>query len=81
MTNTIRTNQHDSSRLRGVALRDETFVDIQWVWCVFLAGQMALSFAFLAVTVWRTRRLGAPVVKSSQLAVMLAAPTDAMASS
>lgn len=40
---------------------------------------MLFSYLFLAITIYRTSRLGVPVLKSSELATLLA-PTDVMRS-
>ncbi|KAK0742612.1 hypothetical protein B0T18DRAFT_447546, partial [Schizothecium vesticola] len=76
VTNMFRTSRHSPTLLRGTALADETFVKVQWGWLAFLVGQMALSFVFLGVTVWRTTKMGAPVIKSSTVAAMMTAPTE-----
>ena len=71
----IRSVSDERVVMNGTAWVDETFVQIRWGWAAFLASQIALSYVFLAVTMWRTRRLGMPVVKSSELATLLA-PAD-----
>jgi len=37
---------------------------------------MALSYLFLAATIYRTRGLGTPVIKSSELATLLASTDE-----
>ena len=61
--------------MNGTALEKETFVAIRWGWAAFLAVQMVVSYAFLAVTMYRTSRMRVPVLKSSELATLLS-PTD-----
>lgn len=63
--------------LQGTPWSPETFIHISWGWVSFLAAQMLFSYLFLAVTIFRTLKLGVPVLKSSELATMLA-PTDKM---
>lgn len=75
----LRTATGDSQVLDGVAWSPETFIHISWGWAAFLAAQMLFSYLFLAITIFRTSRLGVPVLKSSELATLLA-PTDEMRS-
>ncbi|KAK0646425.1 hypothetical protein B0T16DRAFT_458346 [Cercophora newfieldiana] len=76
VSNMIRSSVLDSKKLQGVAWSNETFVFIQWGWAAFLAVQMALAYMFLAATIYRTKKLGTPVLKSSELAVLLASTDE-----
>ncbi|KAK0623596.1 hypothetical protein B0T14DRAFT_495052 [Immersiella caudata] len=76
VSNMIRESVLDTKTLHGIAWSNETFVHIQWGWAAFLAVQMALAYAFLAATIWRTKKLGTPVLKSSELAVLLASTEE-----
>jgi hypothetical protein len=76
VSNMIRASVLDAKKLNGIAWANETFVHIQWGWAAFLAGQMILAYAFLAATIWRTKKLGTPVLKSSELAVLLASTEE-----
>jgi len=62
----------NSFEVAGEVLASVTFVSVRWEWLALLAGQLVLSFAFLAATVVQTAQLGVPVLKSSALAMMLA---------
>lgn len=62
--------------MEGVALANETFVSIRWGWATFLAAQIMLAYLFLAVTIYRTAKLGTPVLKSSELATLLASTEE-----
>ena len=51
-------------------------MSINWGWAAFLAAQMLASYLFLAITIYRTSRLKTPVLKTSGLAMLLAAARD-----
>lgn len=72
----VRTGPVASATLQGVALANETFVSIRWGWAAFLAAQIMLAYLFLAVTMYRTAKLGTPVLKSSELATLLASTEE-----
>lgn len=61
----------NSTVFRGVAKVDRPFVRISWGWLSLLATELVLAIVFLFVTIVSTRKLGAPVLKSSPLAPLL----------
>lgn len=72
LSNGLRTATGDAQALQGTSWSPETFIHINWGWIGFLAAQMGFSYLFLAVTIFRTGRLGVPVLKSSEIATLLA---------
>ncbi|KAK5655525.1 hypothetical protein OQA88_5456 [Cercophora sp. LCS_1] len=71
LSNMLRSSKHHTETHYGQTWVSETFVHITWGWIVFLAVEMILSFLFLAATIYRTAKLKAPVLKSSELATLL----------
>lgn len=47
-------------------------MNVRWWWLAFLGGELILSCVFLAITIISTRRLQAPLLKSSSVAALLA---------
>ncbi|KAK5659758.1 hypothetical protein OQA88_969 [Cercophora sp. LCS_1] len=72
LSNAMRTAPNASIENKGVVYGQENWVKINWGWVSFLAAEILLSYIFLAATVYRTIRLGTPVLKSSELATILA---------
>jgi hypothetical protein len=62
----------DLTKAKGTAWREETFVNVRWWWLAFLGGELILSCIFLIMTIISTRRLQAPLLKSSPVATLLA---------
>jgi hypothetical protein len=59
----------------GDVIRKETYMKLQWAWIAFPASLLVLAIAFLALTVWHTRKSRRPTRqtgawKSSSLAVL-----------
>ncbi|KAK5654536.1 hypothetical protein OQA88_7165 [Cercophora sp. LCS_1] len=76
LSNMIRSTPPRAQIHQGVAWIRETYVEIQWGWTAFLATELLLSYLFLGFTIYTTRKLGTPVLKSSELATVIAASTD-----
>ncbi len=74
----MRTSSH-ATTVRGVAWHSETYVYVRWGWLAFLGSQMLLSYVFLFITAARTRRIGAPALKSSALATLSVLGGDVLA--
>jgi len=55
----------------GTALRDETFVHVRWGFIALPVLVVILTALFLAAMMWRSRRSGAGLWKSSALAMLL----------
>ncbi|KAK5653091.1 hypothetical protein OQA88_9189 [Cercophora sp. LCS_1] len=72
----FRAAANGGQKVSGVAWADETYVVVHWGWAAFLATEMLLSYLFLATTIYRTTRLGVPVLKSSGLATLLASTDE-----
>ncbi|KAK1458866.1 hypothetical protein CMEL01_01865 [Colletotrichum melonis] len=56
----------------GTALQSEVFVNVHWTWLAFLAAQILLSIAFLALVIMETATSEIAVVKSSTLPAIFA---------
>ncbi|KAF2831102.1 hypothetical protein CC86DRAFT_401656 [Ophiobolus disseminans] len=59
MTAHVRTNPKRDQALGyvyGSATKEETCIKVRWAWVSFLAGLVILTFVFLSLTIWRTRK-------------------------
>jgi len=70
MSTRIRTGPN-ATLATGQALRDETFIEVQWLWIILPAATVFCAVLFLVLTMWRSARADAPVWMSSSLAMLL----------
>jgi hypothetical protein len=68
----IRSSLADTTYVRGTVWYNDTFIKVEWWWLVLLAIQLLMAYGFLVVTIVLTYRKGTPVLKSSELAILLA---------
>ncbi|KAK5656056.1 hypothetical protein OQA88_5195 [Cercophora sp. LCS_1] len=76
LTNLFRNSVTTSQQHNGTCWGEETFVQVRWGWLAFLGVEMLLSYLFLTATIHKTAKLGAPVLKSSELATLLASTPE-----
>ncbi|KAK5659839.1 hypothetical protein OQA88_13302 [Cercophora sp. LCS_1] len=76
ISNFLRTSLNQTVAVNGTSWADTTFVAIHWGWVSFLAVELVLSYLFLVATMHRTAKMGTPVLKSSELATVIAATTE-----
>lgn len=62
--------------MRGVIQTSETIVVIRWEWLSLVATQIVLTMAFLLAVIWHTARLNVSIVKTSNMAELLAISKD-----
>lgn len=62
----------DEGYITGSMVTTETFVVIRWQWLSLLATQVVLTIVFLLFVVIHTARLDVEIVKSSNIAELLA---------
>ncbi|MDI1490434.1 MAG: hypothetical protein OHK93_001637 [Ramalina farinacea] len=72
LTNFFRTSTQSPDHQYGDATSYEIYFSVSWAWLVAPILSISLTIAFLAATILRSRRLGLPAWKSSQLASLLA---------
>lgn len=61
-----------SEKVPGQVLTEKTFVVVRWEWLSFLAAQVGLTIVFLIAVIIYTARLHIDVIKSSNIAELLA---------
>lgn len=61
-----------SEHIPGQVLTEKTFVVVRWEWLSFLAAQVGLTIIFLIAVIIYTARLHIDVIKSSNIAELLA---------
>jgi len=61
----------NSTKVISVARWDQPYVRITWAWLTLLAFEVVLAIFFTIFTIFATRRLGVPVLKSSPLAPLM----------
>ncbi|KAK5654198.1 hypothetical protein OQA88_7629 [Cercophora sp. LCS_1] len=80
LSNMIRSHNgnqtNGSQEHKGIAYAETPFVAVKWGWAAFLATEIVLSCVFLAVTIHKTVKLGTPVLKSSEIATLLASTEE-----
>ena len=62
--------------MRGVIQTSQTIVVIRWEWLSLVATQIVLTMAFLLAVIWHTARLNVSIVKTSNMAELLAISKD-----
>jgi hypothetical protein len=63
----------------GVVFTPQTIIKVRWQWLVFLASQMALTWAILAITIKMTYMSGMQDLKDSSIATMCILDADCRA--
>ena len=70
LSNEIRRNADNAPFVTGSLGTSQTVLKVRWAWITLPAVCVALSFVFLAISVWESVRLGVPVWKGDVLAVL-----------
>lgn len=69
VTDQIRTSG-SSFRAPGLAMHNETYVQVRWQWIVLPLGVLILSIFHLIMTIWINETEGAPLWKESSVALL-----------
>ncbi|KAG9238055.1 hypothetical protein BJ875DRAFT_95466 [Amylocarpus encephaloides] len=79
MSNNVRGRKSQGTPAIGTAREMQPYIHVSWGWIPYIGNMTFSTCLLLAITIWKTRRTGVDVMKSSALAAMTSLSPEAKA--